>query len=256
MKKIKRKPKSRLQKLPTYIIGYTGSGCPPPGFLAAWFNQEYGGPLSIQLSPSGDIVNFDAVHATWKAAVTGILSVDMRQAWKEQLGWDHETAAAVYPLSSQEAGGRISDCDVVLHVARIARGLSLLTEGTTYDLVMEQFLNPSDWQDHRLERFQLHDHVRVEQRERMEEGTMWFLTQGLAIFGIEELETFQPRGLPEQATIEALLEIAEVFIQRGKGLNVGESEQYNGINRVVKVLRHRTDRSLGKPVILREVVWE
>ena len=107
MKKIKRKSQAQSQKFPAYIIGYTDSDCPPPGFLAAWFNQEYGGPLSIRLLPSGDISNFHAVHAVWEAAVTGTLSMDTMQAWKEQLGWEHETASAVFPLSGQMAGGRM-----------------------------------------------------------------------------------------------------------------------------------------------------
>ena len=131
-----------------------------------------------------------------------------------------------------------------------------MTEGTTYDPVMGTFWTLSDWQDTRLEQFRLQDHVRVEQQERIDEGSLWFLTQGLAKFGMEELETFQPLGLPDRPIIDALLDIAEAFIQSGKSLNVGECKQYNSINRVVRVVRHRTDHSMGKPIILREVTWE
>jgi len=50
VKKIKRKSAGKELRIPAFVIGYAAPEPPPPGFLAAWFNQEYGGPLTIHLS--------------------------------------------------------------------------------------------------------------------------------------------------------------------------------------------------------------
>ena len=46
VKKIKRKTKSAPKKRPSVVVGFSGGEPPPAGFLAAWFNQHCGGPLT------------------------------------------------------------------------------------------------------------------------------------------------------------------------------------------------------------------
>jgi hypothetical protein len=56
--------------------------------------------------------------------------------------------------------------------------------------------------------------------------------------------------------IEAFTEIADVLTLMGRAPNVGESFMVEGLNRAVRVVRHRTDQSYSLRLNLREVEWE
>jgi hypothetical protein len=56
--------------------------------------------------------------------------------------------------------------------------------------------------------------------------------------------------------IGALTEIAEELIVKGKAPKVGEQVLVKALNRVVRVVRHRTDQSYGIRLNLREVEWD
>lgn len=235
-----------------FVIGYAAPEPPPPGFLAAWFDQEYGGPLTVHLPRDPGTTRFDARHGPWSASVETGLPPDIADAWRERLQWSHPRAAQVLPL---RLTGR--DCrDIVLHATRLARGLTLLTGGTAYDTATATYLNPSDWTDRPLRTFRLADHLRIEQVEGRADGRVWFHTRGLAKFGLEDIETFRPIGLSERPVIEAFTEIADALTQLGKAPNVGESFSVEGFNRTVRVVRHRTDQSYSLRLNLREVEWE
>ena len=213
MKKIKKKKtSSKKQALPAFVIGFSHTDPPPPGYLTAWFNQMYGGPLDIQFTSQSAHTQFEAVHTSWHAGVNTDLPPGEAENWQERLQWTHSRQAAVYQLQNVGQDKR----NVALHVARIARGMTLLTEGTAYDVVAGSFLNPSDWNDRQLEQFEIADHVQVEQQEQLEAPRVWFSTRGLAKFGLEEIETFRPLGLPERSTIDTLLEIGECLIGKNK----------------------------------------
>ena len=132
----------------------------------------------------------------------------------------------------------------------------MLTEGTAYDIVAGSFSNPSDWNDRRLEQFEIADHIQVEQQEQLESTTAWFYTRGLAKFGLEEIETFRPLGLPERPVIDTMLDISEVMIAGGKVAKVGDQFTLSNTGQVVSVVRHRTGQSSGRLLQLREVKWE
>jgi len=252
LKKIKRKAAGKELKVPLFVIGYAAPEPPPPGFLAAWFDQEYGGPLTVQLPRDPATTRFEARHGPWSALVETSLPLGMAEAWRERLQWSHSKAAQVLPLRMT---GR--DCrDTVLHVTRLARGLTLLTGGTAYDTATDTYLNPSDWMDRPLRTFRLDDHLRIEQVEGRAEDRVWFHTRGLSKFGLEDIETYRPTGLSERPVIEAFTEIADVLTLMGKAPNVGESFMVEGLNRTVRVVRHRTDQSYSLRLNLREVEWE
>ena len=252
MKKIKRKAAGKELKVPMFVIGYAAPEPPPPGFLAAWFDQEYGGPLTIQLPRDPETTRFEAQHGPWAALVETSLPADIADAWRERVQWSHSRAAQVLPLRPT---GR--DCrDIVLHVTRLARGLTLLTGGTAYDTATDTYLNPSDWTDRPLRTFRFTDHLRIEQVEGRADGRVWFHTRGLSKFGLEDIETFRPTGLSERPVIEAFTEIADALTRIGKAPNVGESFMVEGLNRTVRVVRHRTDQSYGLRLNLREVEWD
>ncbi len=252
MKKIKKKKPGGAKVLPAYVIGFTHGDPPPPGFLLAWFDQQYGGPLTVQfLSQTGNS-QFEAIHTQWRGRVHMGLDSQSSQAWGEQLHWDHSSSIEV---SAGSHSGQ-SKLDIVLHVARLARGLTLLTEGTAYDVASGIYLNPSDWQDQPLTMFHLDEHMQIEQREKLETGQVWFYTRGLSKFGLDELECLRPTGLSETVVKEVLTESAECVVAQGTVPKVGEEINLLNFGQVVKIVRHRTDQSFGKPIAFREVQWD
>ena len=144
MKKIKKKTsQKKTPSLPAFVIGYSHSDAPPPGYVAAWFNQMYGGPLHVHFIKESGHSQFEAIHTTWRVAVNTAVPSDTAETWQQRLQWSHSKLAKVTPLQNVGQDKR----DVTLHASRIARGISLLTEGTAYDLATNSFLNPSDWND-------------------------------------------------------------------------------------------------------------
>ncbi len=253
MKKIKRKAAGHSLRIPAFVIGYAAPEPPPPGFLAAWFNQEYGGPLTIKLPSDPAVTAFEAQHGPWTALVDTNLPPAIAEAWHKRLQWSHKRLAQMLP---QRATSGADSRDLVLHLTRLARGLTLLTGGTAHDTATETYLNPSDWTDLPLTTFQLADHLRIEQVEGREDGRVWFHTRGMAKFGLEDLETFRDKGLSERPVIEAFTEMADVLIQAGKAPNVGGNFEVPALGRIVRVVRHRTDQSYGMRLNLREVQWD
>ena len=253
MKKIKKKKTSaKKPALPAFVIGFSHTDPPPPGYLAAWFNQLYGGPLDVRFTNPTAHGHFEAVHTSWYAEVNSDLPQSEAETWQERLQWTHSRHAGVYQLQNAGQDKR----NVALHVARIARGMTLLTEGTAYDVVAGSFYNPSDWNDRPLDQFEIADHVEVEQQEQLETSSVWFSTRGLAKFGFEEIETFRPLGLPERPTIDTLLEIGDVLITQNNVPKVGTQLALPWTHQVVTVVRHRTDQSSGRLLQLREVKWQ
>ena len=253
MIKIKKKGgQKKTPALPAFVIGYTHADAPPPGYLTAWFDQMYGGPLQIHFSNKSGHSQFEAVHATWGVAVNTTLSADAAERWKDRLQWSHSQVAEVMTLPIVGNEKR----EAALHSARIARGITILTEGTAYDVVTNSFLNPSDWNDLPLNQFALEDHVRVEQTENIDAGQTWFYTLGLAKFGLEEIEAFRPLGLPDHPVIDRLLSIGSEILAIGKAPNVGDQLILPESGHLVKIVRHRTDHSTGRLLQLREVRWE
>ena len=251
VKKIRRKTARQELKIPTFVVGYAAPEPLPPGFLAAWFDQEYGVPLQIQLVPGEVDTMFEARHGPWAALADTNLPSSIADPWHERLGWGHRRAAQVLPLRLTSRDSR----DIILHVTRLARGLTLLTGGTAHDTATETYLNPSDWSDRLLRTFQISEHLRIEQVSGREDGRIWFHTRGLSKFGLEDIELYRPVGLSERPVLEFLTELAENLIDLGKAPNVGEVVRLGSSERLVRIVRHRTDQSYGIRLNLREVEW-
>ncbi len=252
MKKIKKKKPAAHKMNPAFILGWTHGDPPPPGFLAAWFDRHYGGPMTVRFLESSGHLHFEAVHTSWTASIDLAPSDEQVSRWQSSLQWDHPYVGFVGApiLTGQDRR------DAVLHGARLARGLSLLTEGTTLDLGTGAYLNPSDWRDRNLESFVLEDHVQIEQHERVGEGRMWLHTRGLGKFGWDELETFQSIGLTERESRHRLLETAETIIRENRNLKIGEQIDIPGEKPYrATAVRHRTDSLYGHPIAFREMTW-
>ena len=252
MKKIRRHvPAQHRHISPAFVIGYSHHEPPPAGFLAAWFTQTFEEQLDIMFPTMDGTTTFDAVLHHRKAHVTAQCAMDVASAWSNRLEWIHTQVAEVYPSKTSQGHDR----EQVLYLARLARGLTELTEGTAYDLGMQTYINPSDWMTQPLDQFRLVDHLRVEHVERAHEGRVWFHTRGLGKFGFEEIETYKGSGLPVAPVIETLTCIAEAIILRGHALRNGESIAIHSTGKVADVVRYRTDSTYGLQLNLREVVW-
>ena len=251
--KIRRKPpKASRSGRPLYIVGYSGP-VPALSHLQAWFDLEYGGPLRLtsEAQPTqGNTIHLS--HGPWGALVQVSLSPDEAEAWKERLEWIHPFAARVVPLKTTPA----DVCDQILHAARLARGLTLLSEGTAFDLSTHTHSHPSDWQDRPLEHFNVRDHLMVMQADAEEPGREWFYTRGLLKFARDEIETYRPVGLPSAPVFERLAEIADKLIRLKQQPRVGETFMVESPGLSVKIHRHRTLPLGEAPIPLREVQWE
>jgi hypothetical protein len=130
--------------------------------------------------------------------------------------------------------------DTVLFAARLARGLTLLTQGTALDLVSQRYSNPSDWSDRPLALLQSRDHIDVLQGEPDDESHDWFYTLGLSKFGLDELEARRPKGLPEALPRDLLAEAADFILQQGRNPTVGSVLSIPSLERQLAVVNHRT----------------
>jgi hypothetical protein len=251
--KIRRKvPKPPRSKPPLYVIGFSSS--PTPAELRAWFDLEYGGPLSFKDDARAEepvSSPLMTTHGPWSAWVLLSAPRDQADAWQQRLEWRHATCAAVGAATATKS----NSADVVLHAARLARGITLLTEGTAYDVTMQTYLNPSDWIDRPLTHFSVKDHVIVVHAEDAERQRDWFYTRGLSKFGLDEIEVFQPVGLPSHTVSENLLDIADEFLRIGQSPNVGSAIAIPTLALSIRVVRHRTHPFADTPLILREISW-
>ena len=255
--KIRRKlPKPARSARPAYLIGYP-SIPPTLSDLRDWFDLEYGGPLNVRHGAGDGAPSDDhsalvlATHGPWSGAFQLSLPVEEAGAWRERLSWGHTAAGQVIPTGAtpREAS------DQVLHAARLARGLTLLTDGTAYDTTCRTFLNPSDWKDRPLDHFKADDHLIVEQTEAEESRREWFSTRGLAKFGLDEIETFRPIGLPNRPVIEILSGIADELARIGRTPKVGSRLAIPALGLSVQIIRHRTVGLGALPTSFREVEW-
>ncbi|GJL59581.1 MAG: hypothetical protein NPIRA03_24380 [Nitrospirales bacterium] len=250
MKKIKKK-KSASQVVPAFLVGWTHGHPPPPGYIAAWFDEAYGGPLRIRFLASTGHHHFEAAHTNWIAEINIEPSPAIVEQWQSRLQWEQTQLALLFPPTTAT-----DRRDVLLHVARMARGVTLLTEGTTYDVATGTYLNPSDWRDRNLEVFRITDHVQVEHHEDVHRARMWFHSRGLTKFGLDEIETFRSTGLSSREVKDTVLRVADHLIEQGKNPKVGERIVLDGSGLQVMVVRHRTDPLYGAPLAFREFILE
>ena len=245
MKIRKKLPKPSGSGQPLYIVGYS-SPAPSAAELQTWFDLEYGGPLKLRESGETMI----ATHGPWSVQVQQASS--QADAWSEQLSWRHTHAGVVLRPSMTPQQAR----DLVLFAARLARGLTLLTQGTAYDMITHTYLNPSDWTDRLLDRFCTADHVTVSQADSPDPQTDWFHTLGLSKFRLDELEVFRPVGLPGRTTLETLAAIADEMLRIGRSPNVGTTVPLPILGFSITVKRHRTAAPTGLSLPFREVSWQ
>jgi hypothetical protein len=243
----KKAPKPSSKRPPLYFIGYRGTR-PTSDELMLWYDRAYGGPLRIT-QEDGAPDSWHVHHVHWTAHVVIPLPSSHTTGLAEQLAWEHDSIGAVAPsvMPPREMP------DTLLLAARVARGLTLLTQGTAYDITTQQYINPSDWQDRSLEAFCVEDHVMIAQDDQHKPGVVWCYTLGLSKFGYDELETFLPQGMPDQAARDILTESAREIIRAGQTPKVGASLDLPSLTRTISITNHRTAAPGGRMLGFREL---
>ncbi len=245
MKIRKKAPKPAPAKPPLYVIGYRGT---PPSLeeLTIWYDLQYGGPLTWADRAEG---RGSASHGPWRAHVLTNLTTSEAAQGQQVLSWDRHELGAV-SLSSATPS---TIADTVLVAARLARGLTLLTQGTAFDVASQEYLNPSDWNDRPLEVFVTADHVTVQHSETDDHSSEWFYTLGLTKFGLDELEVIQPRGLPDRETIALLHCAADAVLRKGHNQKVGCTMDLHALAHTIRFITHRTAAPAGRMMAFRQI---
>src|SRR5215217_6838385 len=232
----KKSPKPSAKRPPLSFIGYRGS-VPSTAELKLWYEREYGGPLTIR-HEEGSPESWQATHGPWSTHVVMPLPMTHVADVMKQLTWEHELMGAVAPSLTPQRDMP----DTILFAARLAKGLTLLAQGTAYDVTTQAYVNPSDWQGQPLAIFRSDDHVTIMQTEN-HDGREWLYTLGLKKFGLDEVELFRPAGLPTAEAKAALAHIADELTRQGKVPNVGST--FAATNVSVRVIKHRTAAPAG-----------
>jgi hypothetical protein len=243
----KKSPKPSSKRPPLYFIGYRGAA-PALDELATWYDREYGGPIHLR-EETGSPESWQATHGPWTAHVVMPLPATHTAGLKQSLAWEHDQIGAIAP--SVMPPGEMPD--MVLFAARLARGLTLLTQGTAYDITTQQYVNPSDWQDRPLMHFVIADHVPVMQADDEQSDRIWHYTLGLSKFGMDEFETFSPRGLPDSRAQELLRETTSELLGTGHPLKVGNQLRLALLGQSIQIANYRTAAPAGRTLSFREI---
>jgi hypothetical protein len=243
----KKSPKPSSKRPPLYFIGYRGAA-PMPEELVLWYDQAYGGPLKIA-QEQGAPDSWHISHGPWSAHVVIPLPSTHTAGLVDQLSWEHDKVGAVAPSVVPPHDMP----DTLLLAARLARGLTLLTQGTAHDITTQQYLNPSEWQDRGLDTFVSQDHVMISEDDQAKPGVVWCYTLGLSKFGFDELETFIAQGLPGGAAKDLLAESAGEIIRLGQTPKVGSSLKLPFVSRTITITNHRTAAPGGRMLGFREL---
>jgi hypothetical protein len=243
----KKTPKPSARRPPLYFVGYRGTA-PGTDELKIWYDREYGGPLTIRYE-AGSAESWHANHGPWSAHVVMPLPMSQVADVMKQLAWEHDVMGAVAPSLASPRDMP----DTILFAARLARGLTFLTQGTAHDIITNQYVNPSDWQDRPLTHFVVGDHIPIMRGDDEPSHRTWCYTLGLSKFGVDELEMFLPPGLPDQPARDTLREAADELTRTGQSPKVGSHIRVGLLDQSVEIANHRTAAPAGRMLSFREI---
>jgi hypothetical protein len=247
MKIRKKTARPSAKRPPLYFIGYRGTA-PAVDEVKLQYERAYGGPLAIR-HEAGSPEAWQVTHGPWSAHVVMPLPMSHVTEVMKQLAWEHELMGAV---AASLAPPRDMP-DTILLSARLARCLTLLTQGTAVDVTTQAYINPSDWHSRALTTFLVDDHLSIAEDEASHPDRVWYYSLGLTKFGLEEIEIFQEKGLPDSSAREILTEAAHELLHMGQSPKVGTALQLPLLGREVHVANYRTAAPAGRVLGFREL---
>jgi hypothetical protein len=243
----KKSPKPSSKRPPLYFVGYRGTA-PLADEVKALYDREYGGPLVIS-HEEGAAESWQATHGPWSAHVVMPLPMSHVADVMKQLAWAHELMGVIAPSLASPRDMP----DTVLVAARLARCLTLLSQGTAYDVTTQAYVNPSDWQPRTLEKFVLDDHVSIVHDDTTQPDRVWSYSLGLSKFGLDEVETFTAKGLSDNTAKDMLAESADELVRVGHSPKVGAALDLPLLRRTVRIANYRTAAPAGRMLGFREL---
>jgi hypothetical protein len=243
----KKSPKPSAKRPPLYFIGYRGTA-PATDELKIWYEREYGVTPTIRHETDSP-ESWQATHGPWSAHVVMPLPMSHVADVMKQLAWEHKVMGAVAPSLASPRDMP----DTILFAARLARGLTLLTQGTAYDVTTQAYVNPSDWQNRALTSFLVDDHLTIVHDDASRSDQVWSYSLGLSKFGLDEIETFQAKGLPESAAKELLTESANELLRTGQSPKVATAFRLPLLGRTIRIVNYRTAAPAGRMLGFREL---
>jgi hypothetical protein len=243
----KKNPKPSAKRPPLYFIGYRGSA-PVTDEVKALYEREYGAPLAIR-HEDGSPESWQATHGPWSAHVVLPLPMSHVAEVMKQLTWEHDLMGAVAPSVASPR----DIPDTVLLAARLARCLTLLSQGTAYDVITQAYVNPSDWQPRSLAGFLLDDHVSIIHDDTSQSDRVWSYSLGLSKFGLDEVEVFTAKGLSDSAAKDLLTESAGELLRAGQSPKVGTAFTLPQLRRTIHIRNYRTAAPAGRMLGFREI---
>lgn len=243
----KKSPKPSAKRPPLYFIGYRGTA-PGTDEVKALYDREYGGPLTIQ-HEAGSPESWQATHGPWSAHVVMPLPTDQVAGVMKQLSWEHDLMGAIAPSIASPRDMP----DTVLLATRLARCLTLLSQGTAYDVITQAYVNPSDWQERPLSIFLLDDHISIVHDDTTQPDHVWSYSLGLSKFGIDEIEMFSAKGLPDSSAKEILSASSSELLRVSQPMKVGTTLELPQLGRTVRIRNYRTAAPAGRMLGFREL---
>lgn len=243
----KKSPKPSAKRPPLYFVGYRGT-LPATEELKLLYERNYGAPLAIR-HEEGSAESWQAMHGPWSAHVVMPLPTSHVADIMKQLAWEHELIGAVAPSIASPRDMP----DTVLFAARLARCLTLLSQGTAYDVITQAYVNPSDWQPRTLMSFLLDDHVSIVHDDTSQPDLVWSYSLGLSKFGLDEVEMFMAKGLSDSAAKEVLIESAGELLRVGHSPKVGTALDLPQLSRTIRIRNYRTAAPTGRMLGFREL---
>ncbi|MBI5672315.1 MAG: hypothetical protein HZC50_03400 [Nitrospirae bacterium] len=243
----KKTPKPSAKRPPLYFIGYRGTA-PSTDEVQALYDREYGVPLAIH-HEDGSPESWQATHGPWSAHVVLPLPMSHVADVMKQLTWEHDLMGAVAPSVTSPRDMP----DTVLLATRLARCLTLLSQGTAYDVIRQAYVNPSDWQPRTLGGFLLDDHVSIIHDDTAHPDRVWSYSLGLSKFGLDEVEVFTAKGLSDNAAKDLLTDSAGELLRLGHSPKVGAALNLPLLGRTIHIRNYRTASPAGRMLGFREL---
>jgi hypothetical protein len=243
----KKAPKPSSKRPPLYFIGYRGTA-PATDEVRSLYEREYGAPLAVR-HEEGSAESWQATQGPWSAHVVMPLPMSHVADVMKQLAWEHDLMGAVAPSIASPRDMP----DTVLLAARLARCLTLLSQGTAHDVITQTYINPSDWQPRTLASFLLDEHVSIVHDDTSQPDRVWSYTLGLSKFGLDEVEMFVAKGLSDSAAKDVLTESAGELLRLGHAPKVGTALDLPLLGRTIRIRNYRTVAPAGRMLGFREL---